>query len=128
MVCCQPPLRTAASSWAKLRVSAMMMPMVSSGIALPEPPVPHTVMPRRAAAATSIDAFTMPVVTSRRRAGSDSRIVAGNGVRSRIATTTSLSRSRCTSSAGSAMCSPMTSTVWACCTADQSVLVRATFW
>ncbi len=46
IVCCQPPARTAASSWAKLRVSAMIIPRVSSGTALPVPAVPHTVMPR----------------------------------------------------------------------------------
>ena len=42
IVCCQPPARTAASSWAKLRVSAIIMPIVNSGIALPEPPAPQT--------------------------------------------------------------------------------------
>ena len=79
------------------------MPMVSSGIALPEPPVPHTVMPWRAAAARSIEAFAIPVVTSSRRAGSAASTSARNGVRSRIATTMSLSASRRTSADWSAM-------------------------
>ena len=34
-VCCQPPARTAASSAAKFRNSAMIIPIVSSGIAFP---------------------------------------------------------------------------------------------
>ena len=103
IVCCQPPARTAASSWAKLRVSAIIIPIVSSGIALPEPPVPHTVMPWRAAASRSIEALAIPVVTSSRRAGSAASTSAVNGVRSRIATTMSLSASRRTSAVSSAM-------------------------
>ncbi len=128
IVCCQPPARTAASSRAKLRVSAIIMPIVSSGIALPEPPVPHTVIPWRAAAARSIEALTIPVVTSNRKAGSAASTSAVNGVRSRIATTMSLWASRRTSADSSARCSVSTSTECAACTADQSALASATSW
>ena len=55
----------------------------------PRPPVPHTVTPRSRAASMSIAALAMPVVTSSRRSGSLASRLAVNGVRSRIATTTS---------------------------------------
>jgi hypothetical protein len=75
----------------------MIIPMVSSGIALPAPPVPQTVTPAAAAAGRSIDALTGPVVIRRRSAGRASSTADGNGVRSRMATTTSLWRRRATS-------------------------------
>jgi hypothetical protein len=111
-----------------LRVRAIIIPIVSSGIALPEPPVPQTVMPRSAAAARSIEALAIPVVTSSRSAGNAASTSAGNGVRSRMATTMSLRASRPTSAAGSAMWSVSTSTVCMACTADQSALASATSW
>ena len=61
------------------------------------PPVPHTTTPRAAAAARSIDAFAMPVVTSRRSRGRRSSSSASNGVRSRIATIASNGASRAAS-------------------------------
>ncbi len=54
--------------------------------------MPQTVTPGRVAAATSIEALDAPVVTSSRRSGSRASSSASNGVRSRIATTTSASR------------------------------------
>jgi hypothetical protein len=56
--------------------------------------VPQTTILRSTAAATSIDAFRIPVVTSSLSRGSRSRSARGNGVRSRIATTASKSASR----------------------------------
>ena len=126
--CCQPPARTAASSRAKLRVSAMIIPIVSSGIALPEPVVPQTATPRCFAASRSIDALAMPVVTSSRRFGRAAITRAGNGVRSRMATTTSLPARRRINSSSSARCWLLTSTVNCARTADQSALARATPW
>ena len=128
MVCCQPPDRTAASSAAMWRVNAMIIPRVSSGTALPVPEVPQTVMPRSRAAARSIAALAMPVVTSSRSVGSRRRTLAGNAVRSRMATTTSLSSSASTRSVSSAWCSVMARTLNRRRTADQSALLSATFW
>ena len=66
-----------------------------SSVVLAAPaPVPQTVMPSSRAASRSNDALFMPVVISSRRSGNDSRTVRGNGVRSRIATTTSNPRRR----------------------------------
>ena len=65
------------------------MPIVSSGIALPAPPVPQTVMPSSRAASRSKERLAIPVVISRRSAGRRSSVPRGNGVRSRIATITS---------------------------------------
>ncbi len=47
-----------------------MSPQVSSAVAEPMPPVPHTVTPRAAQAARSMDVLPMPVVTSSRNRGS----------------------------------------------------------
>ena len=69
-----------------------MSPQVSSAVGSEPgtrfPPVPHTTMSRFDASATSITALCGPVVTNRRRLGSRLRSDAGNGVRSRMATTT----------------------------------------
>ena len=71
-----------------------MSAQVSSAVGLGSERVPHTTTPRADAAAMSIDAFAMPVVTSRRRRGSRSSSAAGNGVRSRMATIASNGASR----------------------------------
>jgi len=102
-------------------VIARIIPIVSSGIALPAPPVPQTTTPSRPAAATSMDALCIPVVMSSFSSGSRSRVDAGKGVRSRMATTISLPARRSTSSSVSAMCSVTTSRVKRSVTGVQSV-------
>lgn len=89
----------------------MIIPIVSSGIAFPAPPVPQTTIPSPLAAATSMEALRIPVVISSSRFGNRSRIEAGKAVRSRIATTTALPASRSTSSSVPVRCSVMTSRV-----------------
>ena len=92
------------------------------------PPVPHTVTPRAAAASRSIAALPMPVVTSSRSRGSWPSRSASNGVRSRIATTTSYGSRALTSASVREMCSANTS-IWPSeRTPDQSVLARETCW
>jgi hypothetical protein len=105
-----------------------MSPQVSSAVDDPMPPVPHTVIPRAAAASRSMDALPMPVVTSRRSRGSRPSRSASNGVRSRMATMTSYGSSALTSASVRAMCCAKTS-IWASSrTADQSALANATCW
>jgi hypothetical protein len=72
--------------------------------------VPQTTTPRERAASRSIDAFAIPVVTSSRSASRRSNRARVNGVRSRIATTTSKPSSRATSASSSATCSRNDST------------------
>jgi len=64
--------------------------------------VPETTTPRAAAAATSMDALRMPVVTTSFSLGSRAKTAAGNGVRSRMRITMSKARSAATSSSSSA--------------------------
>ena len=93
-------------------------------VAEPVPPVPHTVTPRSAAAAISMAALPMPVVTSSRSRGSWPSVAASKGVRSRIATITSYGSRALTSASVREMCSANTS-IWPSeRTADQSVLAR----
>ena len=96
---CQPPLRTEASSRGIPRTTARIRPQVSSMVANApvNASVPQTVTPSSCAASTSIAALAMPAVTSSRSDGRRARIVAGKGVRSRIATTASKGASRETS-------------------------------
>ncbi len=110
------------------RAKARIRPQVSSGVAACEPPVPHTVMPNRAAAWRSMDVLAIPVVISRRNRGSRSSTVAGKAVRSRMATMTSNAVSRWTRAASSAMWSANTVTSARLVTGDQSALDRATPW
>jgi hypothetical protein len=138
MVRCQPPPKPSAapparpacfSRWSSsgmCRSSARISPQVSSAVAEPVPPVPHTVTPRPAAAAISMAALPMPVVTSSRSRGSWPSVAASNGVRSRIATTTSYGSRALTSASVREMCSANTS-IWPSeRTADQSALARET--
>ena len=70
----------------------------------------------------------MPVVTSSRSRGSWPSRSASNGVRSRIATTTSYGSRALTSASVREMCSANTS-IWPSeRTADQSALARETCW
>ena len=124
-MCCQPPSRIRRSSAGTCRTRDKIRAQVSSGVAPPLPPVPHTVTPAAVAAGTSIDAFRIPVVTSSRRFGSSRRRSAVNGVRSRIATITSNGRSSATRSAVSGMC-PWNGTISAAPSDAQSALCRAT--
>ena len=103
-----------------------MSPQVSSAVGEPRPPVPHTVTPRAAAAATSMDALAMPVVTSSRSRGSRASRSASNAVRSRMATMTSYGTRALTSASVRAMCWAKTSISASCRTADQSALASAT--
>ena len=92
------------------------------------PLVPHTVIPRAAAASRSIDVLPMPVVTSSRSRGSWPSRSASNGVRSRIATTTSYGSRALTSASVRPMCSANTSIWPSARQVDQSVLARETCW
>jgi len=103
-----------------------MSPQVSSAVAEPMPPVPHTVIPRPPAASRSMDAFDMPVVTSRRSRGSWLSRSASNGVRSRMATTTSYGSRALTSASVRPMCWAKTWISASSRTADQSALASAT--
>ena len=66
--------------------------------------VPHTVMPSEDAASRSMAAFLMPVVTSNRSRGRLDSTAAGNGVRSRMATTMSKGSSAATTVSGDPRC------------------------
>ena len=103
-----------------------MSPQVSSAVAEPTPPVPHTVIPRAAAASRSMDVFDMPVVTSSRSRGSWPSRSASNGVRSRMATTMSYGSSALTSASVRSMCWAKTWISASSRTADQSALASAT--
>lgn len=101
-VVCQPPSRMFRDSTGTFRAAARISAQVCSAAGAAMYPVEQTTTPLRRAAATSIAALRCPVLTSSLSAGSRSRTSAGNRVRSRIATTTSKSRRRPTTSAGSA--------------------------
>ena len=103
-----------------------MSPQVSSAVDVPIPPVPHTVIPRAAAASRSMDAFDMPVVTSSRNRGSWPSRSASNAVRSRMATMTSNGSSALTSASVRPMCWAKTWISARSRTADQSALASAT--
>ncbi len=66
----------------------MISPQASSAVGVGSDAVPQTVIPSSRAAAMSIDALPIPVVTSSSRSFSEARRFAVNGVRSRMATTT----------------------------------------
>ncbi len=102
------------------RVSARISPQVSSAVEVALPPVPQTVTPRAAAAAVSMAAFVMPVVTSSFSRGSRLSRDASKYVRSRIATTTSYGSSARTSASVRAMGSVNTSIPASARTALQS--------
>ncbi len=80
-VSCHPPSRSRRSSAGTWRTAARISAHVISTVAALSwtPPVPDTVIPARCAAATSIAAFAGPVVTSRRRFGSRSEHLGGEG-------------------------------------------------
>ena len=125
---CQPPSRIARSSRGIWRASARIRPHVSSAVAKPSDPVPHTTTPSSRAASTSIAAFWLPVVISSSSLGSLSSSSRGNGVRSRIATTISKS---CSRSATASMSSRWSENVWTSVPAgrtDQSATSIATLW
>ncbi len=88
--------------------------------------VPHTTTPCAAAASRSIAAFAIPVVTSSRRRGSRASRSAPNGVRSRIATSTSNGASRSASASGAARWS--VKTVTSASRSSQAANDRATSW
>jgi len=69
------------------------------------PPVPQTVTPRSRAAAISMAALPIPVVTSSRSCGSSDSRPAPKAVRSRIATMTSNGLSAAASASCRSMCS-----------------------
>jgi hypothetical protein len=93
----------AASSVTKLRASAIIMPIVSSGTELPPvaPVVWATMIPCARAASMSTAVLRWPVATSSRSRGSRASTPADSVERSRMATTISLSPIRAASSAGS---------------------------
>ena len=72
------------------RISPQVRPAVGPGMIR----VPQTTTPCAVAASRSIAAFAIPVVTSSRKRGSRASRSAPNGVRSRIATSTSNGASR----------------------------------
>ena len=100
--CCHRPARVRLSSPGMSLVTAMIRAQVSSTVEPPASGVPHTVMPSSPAAGTSMDAFFIPVVTSSWRSGSRASRSRGNGVRSRMATTTANPANRSTSRSRSA--------------------------
>ena len=67
----------------------MIKPQASSAVGPPTLGVPHTVTPRSRAAAMSMDALRMPLVTSSLRFGRRSSRPRRNGVRSRMTQMTS---------------------------------------
>lgn len=68
-VVCQFPCRTELNSWGMWRKSPIISPQANSAVVGPPPRVPHTRIPKRVAAARSIELFRMPVVTRRCSAG-----------------------------------------------------------
>lgn len=102
--------------------------MASSAVGWEPPDVPHTVTPRSLAAATSIDALRLPVVTISFSFGSRSISARGNGERSRMTPITSKSASARAQVSTSAMCWLNTTSLWPCCSRDQSAIFKATFW
>ena len=70
------------------RLCAMIRPQVSSAAGWGNSSVPQTSTPLALAAARSMAALRMPVVTSSFSSGRRSNMSAGKGVRSRMATMT----------------------------------------
>jgi hypothetical protein len=103
-----------------------MSPQVSSAVEAWLPPVPQTVIPRSPAAARSMDALAIPVVTSSRSRGSWFSRSASKAVLSRIATITSYGPRALTSASVRPMCWAKTSISASARTPDQSALARAT--
>ena len=90
--------------------------------------VPHTVMPSEDAAARSMAAFLIPVVTSNRSRGRPDSTAAGNGVRSRMATTMSKGSSAATTVSGDPRCRSNTSMSTRLLIERQSADDSATRW
>src|SRR5215468_7187610 len=110
------------------RVSSSIRPMAMPEVGLPNEPVPHTVTPRSAAAAMSIEALRMPVVMRSLRSGNFSRTARGKAVRSRMAQMIlNPCRALMTFSAPP-RCSLNTLMSTSPETFDQSATFRATFW
>ena len=93
---CQPPWRITMWSCGTCRAVARISAQVCSVVLVPEVSVPQHTTPRLRAAAKSTDLFRMPLVMNSFRFGRRSNTAAGNGVRSRMAHTTSKSLSRST--------------------------------
>ena len=105
-VLCHGPLRrNSAFSTATPRANPRINAQVSSAGGLLSLAVPHTVTSACAAAARSTDALRMPLVINRRNSGSRANNSAGNGVRSRMTTSTWQSRTAPTRSSWDAKCS-----------------------
>src|SRR5438552_3305682 len=88
---CHRPSRVARSSVGMRRTRARMSPHVSSAVGYGSPAVPQTMTPRSTQAPTSMDALRIPVVTRSLSRGRFSRSARDNAVRSRMATTASMS-------------------------------------
>ena len=99
MPSCQAPWRMPASSFGTSLAKPSIKAQVSSTVAVApaHPPVPHTTIPSSLAAATSMTALAMPLVTRSRRPGRPDRTSRPKAVRSRMATTASKGCRRLTS-------------------------------
>ena len=127
-VVCHAPVRIAADSREMWRASERINPHVSSIGGVASVLVPHTTTPRAAAAWTSIAAFRRPVVTRSFSEGRRAMSVAGNGVRSRIATITLKLRRRSATSSSLPIRSCNGCTDAPAPSADQSAIDSATLW
>jgi len=90
--------------------------------------VPQTVMPRARAAARSMDALRMPLVTSSFNRGNRSSKAAGKGVRSRMMTRISASVRRATRASRSGICSVTVPTATRPARRVHSASPSAAFW
>ena len=128
MVTCQLPWRVARSSVGIPRARESISPQVNSAVGYPRPRVPQTVIPRPAAAPTSMEALRMPVVTRSLRSGRASSRSRRKGVRSLMATTMSKPERRRATSVGPGRWSPKAVTETSRAREPQAAMLRATFW
>ncbi|GAA3435857.1 hypothetical protein GCM10018954_054640 [Kutzneria kofuensis] len=124
VLCHGPPERNATFSGTTCRHSPRINAQVSSTGGSDRLAVPHTVTPSTAAALRSMAALRIPDVMSSFSRGSRASSEAGNGVRSRMITTTSKSASAAATSSSEDMCSRKTVRS----TRLQSALARAASW
>ena len=121
--CQRAPAFSRAFSMPILRASSSISPKVSSAVGGPSDSVPQTGIPRAAAAAMSIAALRMPLVTMSLRLGKASITSLPNNVRSRIRQTTAQSFSAAMTLSGPPSGSVKTLKVTSLATGDQSATV-----
>ena len=126
--CHHAPALSRACSWPIFRASSSISPNASSAVGWPVDSVPQTVTLRSRAAARSIAALRMPVVTRSRSSGRPSNTALENSVRSRIAQTIENFSSARMTSASSPSGRWNTSISTSLAIGDQSAICIATFW